>query len=259
MLLAIDVGNTNCVFAVFEGETLRGEWRMATQSSRTADEYAVLLLQFFAASDLKRTDIDAAILSTVVPEAQFPILRLCERSFGIRPLIVGDPSVKLGIEVMLEKPEEVGADRLVNAVEAWRRYGCPLIVVDFGTATTFDVVGEQGAYMGGVIAPGVNLSLDALHAAAAKLPRIRVRRPGKVIGSSTVSAMESGVYFGYIGLVDGIVRRIMQEFGRQMKVIATGGLATLYAEGCETIEETAEDITIRGLYTIYERNKAVSC
>ena len=206
MLLAIDVGNTNCVFAVFDGDELRGEWRMATLASRTADEYAVLLLQFFAVAGLKREDIKAAILSTVVPETQFPILRLCERTFGTRPMIVGDTSVKLGIEVQLEKPEEVGADRLVNAVEAWRRYGCPLIVVDFGTATTFDVVGERGAYRGGVIAPGVNLSLDALHAAAAKLPRIRVRRPVKVIGTSTVSAMESGVYFGYIGLVDGIVR-----------------------------------------------------
>jgi len=254
MLLAVDVGNTNCVFAVFEGEALRGEWRMATLASRTADEYAVLLLQFFSASGLKKEDISAAILSTVVPETQFPILRLCERTFGVRPLIVGDPSVKLGIEVSIEKPEEVGADRLVNAVEAWRRYGRPLIVVDFGTATTFDVVGENGAYSGGVIAPGVNLSLDALHAAAAKLPRIRVRRPGKVIGSSTVSAMESGVYFGYIGLIDGIVKRIVHEFGAPMKVVATGGLASLYAEGCETIEETAEDITIRGLHTIYHRN-----
>ncbi len=256
MLLAIDVGNTNCVFAVFEDDLVRGEWRMATLSSRTADEYAVLLLQFFAVSGLKKEDITAAILSTVVPETQFPILRLCERNFGIRPLIVGDAAVDLGIEVKLEKPEEVGADRLVNAVEAWRRYGVPLIVVDFGTATTFDVVGEHGAYFGGVIAPGVNLSLDALHAAAAKLPRIRVRRPGKVIGTSTVSAMESGVYFGYISLVDGIVRRINKEFGRDMKVIATGGLASLYAEGCETIDETAEDITIRGLHTIYHRNRA---
>lgn len=256
MLLAIDVGNTNCVFAVFDGDALRGQWRMSTQASRTSDEYAVLLLQFFATQGIQAGDIDAAILSTVVPEIQFPILRLCERSFGVRPLIVGDASVKLGIEVKLEKPEEVGADRLVNAVEAWRRYGCPLVVVDFGTATTFDVVGDGGAYCGGVIAPGVNLSLDALHAAAAKLPRIRARRPVKVIGTSTVSAMESGVYFGYIGLVDGIVRRIQHEFGRRMKVIATGGLATLYAEGCETIEETAEDITIRGLHTIYTRNRA---
>lgn len=254
MLLAIDVGNTNCVFAVFEGETLRGEWRMATLASRTADEYAVLLLQFFSVAGLRREDIDAAILSTVVPETQFPILRLCERTFGVRPMIVGDAAVQLGIEVKLDKPEEVGADRLVNAVEAWRRFGCPLIVVDFGTATTFDVVGESGAYLGGVIAPGVNLSLDALHAAAAKLPRIRVRRPGKVIGTSTVSAMEAGVYFGYISLVDGIVQRIRQEFAAPMRVIATGGLATLYAEGCTTIEETAEDITIRGLHTIYHRN-----
>lgn len=255
MLLAIDVGNTNCVFAVFEGDALRGEWRMATQAARTADEYAVLLLQFFAAEGLKREDISGAILSTVVPETQFPILRLCERSFGVRPLIVGDPAVKLGIEVKIDTPEEVGADRLVNAVEAWRRYQTPLIVVDFGTATTFDVVGEQGAYLGGVIAPGVNLSLDALHAAAAKLPRIRVRRPVKVVGTSTISAMESGVYFGYIGLVDGIVRRIIAERGRGMKIIATGGLASLYAEDSETIEETAEDITIRGLHTIYHRNK----
>jgi type III pantothenate kinase len=255
MLLAVDVGNTNCVFAVFDGEELRGEWRMATLSSRTADEYAVLLLQFFHAQGIAAREIDGAILSTVVPETQFPILRMCERSFGVRPLLVGDPAVRLGMEVRLDQPEEVGADRLVNAVEAWRRYARPLVVVDFGTATTFDVVSADGAYLGGAIAPGVNLSLDALHAAAAKLPRIRVRRPVKVIGTSTISAMESGIYFGYIGLVDGIVRRIEREYGAVMKVIATGGLASLYAEGCETIEETVEDLTIRGLQMIYHRNQ----
>ncbi len=255
MLLAIDIGNTNCVFAVFDGAELRGEWRMATQANRTADEYAVLLLQFFAGQGLKAGSIDAAIISTVVPEAQFPLLRLCEQTFSVRPLIVGDPAVKLGIEVHVEKPEEVGADRLVNTVEAWNRFGCPLIVVDFGTATTFDVVGRNGAYLGGVIAPGVNLSLDALHAAAAKLPRIRVRRPVHVIGTSTISAMESGVYYGYIGMVDGIVEGIRREFGGEMKVIATGGLASLYAEGCKTLEAIVEDLTIRGLHTIYERNR----
>lgn len=254
MLLAIDVGNTNSVFAVFDGEKLVGEWRMSTHAARTADEYAVLLMQFFSDKGITAADIDAAILSTVVPEAQFPVTRLCERSFNVPLMVIGDPDVTLGIEVKTDKPEEVGADRLVNAVEAWRRYQQPLIVVDFGTATTFDIVDDTGAYIGGVIAPGVNLSLDTLHQAAAKLPSIRVRKPEKVIGTSTVSAMESGIYYGYVGLVDGIVSRVKEAYGSDMKVIATGGLAALYANICDSIEGVEDDLTIVGLRTIYSRN-----
>ncbi len=255
MLLAVDIGNTNTLFAVFEGQELRGQWRMATIRHRTADEYFVWLSHVLQEAGLTFKSINAAIIATVVPETQFAITQLCRKYFHIEhPLMVGDPSVKLGIEVKLERPEEVGADRLVNAIEAWRKYKRALIVIDFGTATTFDVVNGQGAYVGGVIAPGVNLSLDALHQAAAKLPSIRIRTPDKVIGTNTVGAMESGIYFGYVGLIEGIVTRIAKEFGAPMKVIATGGLAPLYSRATPMIEETLEDLTIYGLRTIYERN-----
>lgn len=255
MLLAVDIGNTNTVFAVFDGEELRGQWRMATIRHRTADEYFVWLTHVIQEAGITMKAIDGAIIATVVPETQFAITQLCKKYFHIeQPLMIGEPTVKLGIEVLLERPDEVGADRLVNAIEAWQRYHAPLIVIDFGTATTFDVVNAKGAYIGGVIAPGVNLSLEALHQAAAKLPSIRIRTPEKVIGTSTVSAMESGVYFGYVGLIEGIVSRIVKEFGAPMKVIATGGLAPLYSRATPLIEETVEDLTIFGLQTIFRRN-----
>ena len=254
MLLVIDIGNTNGVFAVFDGEVLKGKWRMSTNPQRTADEYAVLIQQFFVASGLQSPSIDGAILSTVVPESQFAVTEFCRMEYDVEPLVVGDASVKLGIEVRVDELQEVGADRLVNAVEAWRRYQQPMVVVDFGTATTFDVIGDDGAYLGGVIAPGVNLSLNALHMAAAKLPNVRIRPPAKVIGTSTVGAMESGVYYGYIGLIEGIVAQIRKEYGAEMKVIATGGLAKLYGKACASIEDIVDDLTIVGLKTIYHYN-----
>ncbi len=254
MLLAIDIGNTNAVFAIFNGDTLAGQWRMSTIAHRTADEYAVWLRQVIVNAGFDPSGIRGVILATVVPETQFAIITMCRQYFSVEPMIVGNPGLKLGIGVAVRKPEEVGADRLVNALEAWRRYGESMIVVDFGTATTFDVVNDQGAYIGGVIAPGVNLSLEALHRAAAKLPSIRVRRPEKVIGDSTIPAMESGVFYGYLGLVEGIVSRIRSEYGKNMKVIATGGLATLYATHCPMIEETVPDLTIYGLQAIYRMN-----
>lgn len=256
MLLVIDIGNTNSVFAVFEGEELRGQWRMATLHHRTADEYFVWLTHVMQDVGINPKSISGAVMATVVPETQFAITQLCKKYFHIEtPLLVGDESVNLGIKIKLDRPEEVGADRLVNALEAWRRYKQPLVVIDFGTATTFDVVDGEGAYAGGVIAPGVNLSLEALHRAAAKLPSVRVKKPAQVIGNSTVSAMESGIYYGYIGLIEGLTGRIIKEFGQPMKVIATGGLSALYAKATPIIEETVEDLTIYGLRTIYGLNQ----
>ncbi len=255
MLLCIDVGNTNIVFAVFDGGTLVGQWRMSTISHRTADEYAVWLRQILMYESIEPSQITGAILSTVVPDAQFPMITLCRHYFNVQPLIVGEKGMDVGMPVCLERPQDIGADRLVNSVEAWRRYHTALIIVDFGTATTCDVVSGQGEYLGGVIAPGVNLSLMALHQAAAKLPSIRVRQPERVIGRSTVAAMESGVFYGYLAMVDGIVTRIKEEYGASMKVLATGGLASLYARHSTQIEETIPDLTIYGLYTLYEMNK----
>lgn len=254
MLLAIDSGNTNIVFAVYDGETRRGEWRSATNPNRTADEYAVWLSQLMALEGLAREDIDGAILANVVPKADYTLRSLCRRYFGQEPLLVGAPEVDLGIEALVDRPEEVGADRLVNAVGARTRFEGPLIVVDFGTATTFDVVDAAGNYCGGVIAPGINLSLEALDAAAAKLPRVAIARPPRVIGKATVPAMQSGVYWGYVGLIEGLVARIQAEFGAPMTVIATGGLAPLFAEATEAIQHLDADLTLRGLVAIYRRN-----
>ncbi|MFO0997155.1 MAG: type III pantothenate kinase [Alphaproteobacteria bacterium] len=255
MLLAIDSGNTNTVFAVFDGEERRGQWRASTNPSRTADEYAVWLTQLMGLAGLARTDIDATIIANVVPATAYALKTLCERYFGAPPMIVGDDGVDLGIGVRVPNPAEVGADRLVNAVAAHLRYpGEDKIVVDFGTATTFDVVDRSGNYSGGVIAPGVNLSLQALYMAAAKLPGINIRRPSAVIGTSTVPAMQSGVYWGYVGLVEGLVERIRGELGRPALVIATGGLAALFADATRVIDRVDPDLTIFGLLEIHKRN-----
>lgn len=256
MLLAIDCGNTNTVFAICEGEDIRGEWRIATDGRRTADEYAVWLTQLFALDGLNRDDVTGAIIATVVPDALFNLQSLCKRYFKTQPLVVGDSGVQLGVKVMLETPDEVGADRLVNAVSAHERYPGDLILLDFGTATTFDVVNAAGDYVGGVIAPGINLSLEALHKAAAKLPRIGVKRPPYVIGKSTVPAMQSGVYWGYIGLIEGLVSRMTAEIGRKSTVIATGGLAPLFADATPAIDHLDPHLTVRGLMAIWRLNKA---
>ena len=254
MLLAIDSGNTNTVFAVFDGDVRRGEWRSSSDAKRTADEYGVWLTQLMALEGLRRGDIDACILATVVPETLFSLKTLTRKYFACEALVVGEPGVELGVEVLLDAPEDVGADRLVNAAAAHSRYGGPLIIIDFGTATTFDVIDGDGNYFGGVISPGINLSLDALHAAAAKLPRIAVQRPKSVIGKRTTPAMMSGVYWGYVGLIEGLVARIKAEFGAPMTVIATGGLAPLFVEATSAIEHLDPDLTLRGLAEIYRRN-----
>ncbi len=258
MLLAINCNNTNVKFAIYDGPRQRGSWRMATDARRTADEYAVWLTQLLALDGLGKRDISAAIIANVVPPATFNLKDLCRRWFGCEPLLVGDPALDLGLKVLLDNPEEVGADRVVNAVAARLKYKLPAIVVDFGTATTFDVIDEDGNYYGGAIAPGINLSVEALHMAAAKLPRIAVARPAKVIGSGTISAMQSGVYWGYIGLIEGLIKRIEAEFGAKMTIISTGGLAPLFTEATAVIEHLDPDLTLDGLVEIYRRNAGKS-
>jgi len=255
MLLVIDAGNTNIVFAVFAGDKLLGEWRISTDARRTADEYGVWLLQLMARAKIEVDAVKAAIMSSVVPQATFALRMLTRQYFGVELMIVGEPGVDLGIEAKIDRPREVGADRLVNAVAAWQAYKQPLIIVDFGTATTFDVVNGKGDYTGGIIAPGVNLSLEALHRAAAKLPNVAIERPLKVVGTDTVSAMQSGIYFGYAGLIEGIVSRIKEEAGHPMKVIATGGLAPLFAKATPVIDVLEPDLIIQGLRIIYARNR----
>lgn len=256
MLLAIDAGNTNVVFAVFDGDKLLGQWRISTDARRTADEYGVWLTQVLEHAGIAPKKITGAVLATVVPQALFDLRQLTKRYFNTELLVISDPriKIKLGIGVKIDNPAEVGADRLVNAFAAWKRYGKALIVVDFGTATTFDIVNDAGDYIGGVIAPGVNLSLEALHKAAAKLPTVAIQPPAKAIGTNTIGAMQSGIYYGYAGLVEGIAGRIKVEYGKPMKVIATGGLAPLYAKACPMIEHLEPDLTIFGLKDLYEMN-----
>jgi type III pantothenate kinase len=255
MLLAINANNTNTVFSVWDGEQLKGAWRAATEASRTADEYVVWLDHLLGLQGLARRGLTGAIIASVVPEANFNLITLCRRYCNNEPLVVGEPGVALGARALVDRPEEVGADRLVNTVAAHDRYDTPLVVVDFGTATTFDVVDKDGNYCGGVIAPGINLSLTALHMAAAKLPSVRIRRTDHVIGKDTVACMQSGMFWGYIGLVEGLVSRIKREFGAPMAVVATGGLAPLFDGATGVIEHVDLNLTLWGLRLVYERNQ----
>jgi len=257
MLLVIDAGNTNVVAAVHDGHGWRGTWRIATEPQRTSDEYAVWLLTLFDLVGLQKDQVSAAVIGTVVPAALYHLRRLCRDWFAVEPLVARS-NLDWGFEIRVDTPEEVGADRLLNALAAHRRYHGPLVVIDFGTATTFDVVAEDGGYLGGVIAPGINLSLEALHRAAARLPRIGIGRPQAIIGRGTVAAMQSGVYWGYVAMVEGMVARIQGEFGAKLKVIATGGLAPLLAEGTMVIEHIDADITLEGLRLLAERNPTPS-
>lgn len=256
MLLVIDAGNTNIVFAVHDGQAVRAEWRAVTETTRTADEYAVMLLPLLQLQGLNLSDVDSAIIATVVPAALFDLKLLCRRYFKCEPLVVGDPDVDLGIKIQTDRPGSVGADRLVNAVAAHATHKGALIIVDFGTATTFDVVSAEGDYEGGVIAPGANLSAEALHRAAAMLPRVAVQRTQAVIGKDTEPAMRSGLYWGYIGLVEGLVARIKEEYGKPMTVIATGGIAGVFYKQTACIDFHDPDLTIRGLVLIHARNIA---
>jgi type III pantothenate kinase len=255
MLLAIDSGNTNAVFAVYDGDVLRASWRVSTNARRTADEYAVSLTQLLALAGLARADLDAAIIGNVVPEAGFNLLALCRDYLNCEPLIVGTAACRLGIGVDLDMPaESVGADRVANAVAAGDRYRTPLMVVDFGTATNFDIVDRDGNFCGGVIAPGPGLALQALETAAAQLPLVAIERPPRVVGRSTVPAMQSGVFWGYVGLIEGLVRRIRNERGEAMGVVGTGGLAPLFARATDVFDKVDPDLTIWGLRLIYRHN-----
>ena len=254
MLLAIDCGNTNTVFSIWNGTGFIATWRIATDHKRTADEYYVWLSSLMM---LTRTDaqITEAIISSTVPRVVFNLRVLCDRYFNCRPLVVGKPDCALPVLPRVDQGTTVGPDRLVNTVAGHDLHGGDLILVDFGTATTFDVVDHDGAYVGGVIAPGVNLSLEALHMAAAALPHIDVAKPVTAIGTNTVACMQSGVYWGYVGLVEGIVRQVRRERTRPMKVIATGGLASLFAQGTDIFHSIEDDLTMHGLVLINDFNK----
>ena len=255
MLLAIDSGNTNAVFAVYDGDTLRASWRISTNPRRTADEYAIWLTQLLSLAGLKPSALDAAIIGNVVPDAMFNLIQLCQRYLNCDPLVVGRPNCQVGIGIDVDMPaHDVGADRVANTVAAGSRYKKPLVVVDFGTATNFDVVDKQGNYCGGVIAPGPNLALQALEMAAAQLPHVAMVRPPSVVGRATVPAMQSGVFWGYVGLLEGIVRRIREERREKMGVVATGGLAPLFAASTDVIEKVDPDLTLWGLRLIYRHN-----
>jgi type III pantothenate kinase len=256
MLLAIEQGNTNTLFAVHDGGDWVAQWRTATQSNRTADEYAAWLFQLLALTGLKFEMLDACIISSVVPQSVFNLRNLARRYLKVEPLVIGE-NVDLGIPVRLEKPSEAGADRLVNAIGAHAVFPGDLIVIDSGTATTFDIVAADGGFEGGVIAPGINLSMEALHTAAAKLPRVAIRRPVKTIGRDTVGAMQAGVFWGYIALIEGLIARIKAEWGRPMTVVATGGVASLFQGATDAIDHFDSDLTIRGLLEIHRRNSGV--
>lgn len=257
MLLAVNANNTNVKFALFHEGEVKGEWRISTSHSRTADEYAVWLTQLMSLRELSPRSVEAAIIATVVPQALFELKQLCRKYFSCDPMVVGEGTVDLGIRILIDRPDEAGADRLLNAVAGHLHYGGPLIVVDFGTATSFDIVSEEGDFVGGIIAPGITLSVDALYAAAAKLPRIAVEKPSRVIGKGTLEAVRSGVYWGYVGLIEGIVARVREEYGRaDMKVIVTGGLAPLFADSTVIFDHIDLDLTMKGLVEIYRRNAA---
>lgn len=255
MILAIDVGNTNIVLGVFKGRQLLTHWRLSSSKDNSEDEYGIMLLNLFKHAKLDYRDITGIIISSVVPNKMYSLELMCRKYFGIKPLVVG-PGIKTGINIRYDNPKEVGADRIVNAVAGYEIYGGPLIIIDFGTATTYCVISDKGEYIGGCIAPGIRISTDALFEHAAKLPRVELVKPPQVICKNTVSSMQAGIIYGYVGQVDYIVRKIKQELGApHAKVIATGGLAKMIAEESEMVDETNELLTLEGLRIIYERNQ----
>lgn len=254
MLLCIDTGNTNSVFSIWDGESFVATWRISTDHRRTADEYYVWLSSLLALRGMPM-NITSCVVSTTAPRVLFNLRVLCSRYFDTRPVVVGRPETELPTNPRVDQGVTVGSDRLANAAAAFERHGGDVIVVDFGTATNFDVVDSDGAYVGGVIAPGVNLSLEALHQAAAALPHVDVSMPERAIGTNTVACIQSGVFWGYIGLIEGIIRRIRAERDRPMKVVATGGLAQLFDQGFDGFDAIEDDLTIHGLRIIYEYNK----
>lgn len=253
MLFAIDVGNTNIVTGVFDGPKILAHWRISTNGNKTEDEYGMMFLNMLEYSGFRSQDVDGAIIASVVPPLTPVLETMVWKYFKITPMIVG-PGTKTGINVKYENPKEVGPDRITNAVAAFRKYGGPVIVVDYGTATTFDVISKDGEYLGGAIAPGVVTSTDALFDKAARLPRIELVKPVSAIGRNTVESMQSGILFGFVGQVDGLVTRLKKEVGKGAKVIATGGLADLVSRESSTIEHVEPMLTLEGLQIIYEKN-----
>lgn len=254
MIVVMNIGNSNIVMGVYEGESLRYHWRFSTDRNKTEDEYGMLVKSLFDSVGLALHQVSGVIFSSVVPPMNFIIERMCEKYLHRKALVVG-PGIKTGLNIKYEYPREVGSDRIVNAVAAIRDYGTPLIVVDFGTATTFCYIDEKGQYWGGAIAPGIRISTEALVSRTAKLPRIEMAKPAGVVGRNTVAAMQSGIYYGFVGQVEGIVRRIMAESGAEPQVVATGGLASLVANETECIHVVDPDLTLKGLRLIYERNQ----
>ncbi|MCU1268398.1 MAG: Type pantothenate kinase [Acidobacteria bacterium] len=253
MLLVIDVGNTNTSLGVYQGAELIAHWRLTTARNRTVDEYGVHARNLFELAGLDFKAINAIAIASVVPPLNYTLKQMAEVYFHLSPLFV-DHTTETGVRILYEPPSDVGADRLVDAVAAIHKYGAPCIIVDFGTATTFNAINKDGEYLGGVITPGIMISADALFERTAKLPRVDIKRPTRVIGSSTVSAMQSGLYNGYVGLVDGVLRKMLAELGGSPRVIATGGLAPLIATGSELIELVDDTLTLEGLRLVYEKS-----
>lgn len=254
MLLVIDVGNTNMVLGVYKDTELLDHWRISTDRQRTTDEYGVLIRELFYLNDLRADDINAIIISSVVPPVVPTLERMCQRYFGLSPLLIG-PGVKTGMDIRYDNPREVGADRIVNAVATYEKYGGPVIIVDFGTATTFCAVDAKGVYLGGSICPGIGISTEALVQRTAKLPRIELKRTDSVICRNTIESMQAGVFYGFVGQVEGIVSRMRRELDMSARVVATGGLAVVIAPATKTIDVVEPMLTLEGLRIIYERNR----